>query len=126
MFNNIQGNDACALEQIRTNNTWSAEDNVEIQTVNTDGRVVLDTKINVFLDTETKVAGVGEVLFPQLVFTNFQSSFEDLLSLGSTDCAVDGNLFVTTNAERTDGVSGFGEDGLLASKLFQDLINEKH
>ncbi len=34
----------------------SAENNVEIHTVNTNGRIILDTQINVFLDTETEVA----------------------------------------------------------------------
>ena len=34
----------------------SAENNVEIHTVDTDGGVVLDTQIDVFLDSETKVS----------------------------------------------------------------------
>lgn len=37
--------------------TWSAKDNVEIKTIDTNAGVVLDTQINVFLDTETKVSG---------------------------------------------------------------------
>lgn len=37
--------------------TGSSEDNVEVQTVNADGRVVLDAQVNVFLDAETKVSG---------------------------------------------------------------------
>ena len=34
----------------------SAENNVEIHTVNTNGRIMLDTQINVLLDTETEGA----------------------------------------------------------------------
>ena len=36
--------------------TGTAKDNIEVHTVNTDGRIVLDTQIDVFLDAETKVA----------------------------------------------------------------------
>ena len=32
----------------------SAENNVEIHSINTKGRIILDTQINVFLDTKTK------------------------------------------------------------------------
>ena len=34
----------------------STENNVEVHTINTDGGIVLDTQIDVFLDTEAKVA----------------------------------------------------------------------
>lgn len=37
--------------------TWPAEDNVEVQTIDTNARVVLDSQVNVFLNTETEVAG---------------------------------------------------------------------
>lgn len=50
-----------------------------------------------------------------------QATLQDLLGLGSTDGAVDSDLLVTTNAERSDGVSGLGEDGLLTGQLFQHL-----
>jgi hypothetical protein len=41
--------------------TWSSHDDVEVHTENTDSWVVLDTEINVLLDTETEVSGGGEV-----------------------------------------------------------------
>ena len=41
--------------------SWSTHDDVEIHTENTDSWVVLDTEINVLLDTETEVTGCGEV-----------------------------------------------------------------
>jgi hypothetical protein len=37
--------------------TWPAEDDVEVQTIDTNTRVVLNSQVNVFLDTETEVAG---------------------------------------------------------------------
>ena len=49
--------------------TWSAEDDVEVHTVDTNAGVVLDAQINVFLDTEAEVAGVAEVVSSQLVLT---------------------------------------------------------
>lgn len=41
--------------------TRSAHDNVEVHTEDTDSRVVLDTEVNVLLNTETEVTGLGEV-----------------------------------------------------------------
>ena len=118
----ISGDDACAYKNVRSEHyTWATKDNIEVQAVDTNGGVVLDTKINVFLNTKTKVSGVTEVVFPQLIFPNFQPSFKDFFSFGSTDRAVDSDLFVTTNTERTHSVASFGEDGLLARKLFQHL-----
>ena len=57
-------------------------------------------------DTETEVTGLGEVLLSQLVFLDLEATLEDLLSLGTTDGNVDGDLFVTTDAEGTDSVTG--------------------
>ena len=48
----------------------SAKDNIEVHAINTNGRIVLDTQINVFLDTETEVAILGKVITTQLIFTN--------------------------------------------------------
>ena len=50
-----------------------------------------------------------------------KTPLEDLLSLGTADRAVDGDLFVPTDAERSDGVAGLGEDGRLARQLLQHL-----
>lgn len=41
--------------------TGSAHDDVEVHTEDTDSRVVLDTEVNVLLNTETEVTGLGEV-----------------------------------------------------------------
>ena len=52
--------------------TWATEDDVEVHAVDADGRVVLDTEINVFLDTKPKVSRVGEIVSPQLVLTHLK------------------------------------------------------
>lgn len=57
-------------------------------------------------DTETEVTGLGEVLLSQLVLLDLEATLENLLSLGATDGNVDGDLFVTTDTEGTDGVTG--------------------
>lgn len=43
---------------------------VEIHTINPNAGVIFDSKINVFLDSKTKVACAREVILWQLVFTN--------------------------------------------------------
>lgn len=54
--------------------TRSAKDYVEIKTVDTNGWIVLDSQVNVFLDAESKVSGAREVLFTQLVLSYLQQS----------------------------------------------------
>lgn len=50
--------------------TRSLQDNEEVQTKNTNGRVVLDAQVNVLLNTKAKVAVLREVVTPQLVLTH--------------------------------------------------------
>ena len=68
--------------------------------------VVLDTQVDVLGDTETEVAGLGEVALAELVLLDLEATLEDLLSLGTTDGDVDGDLLVTADTEGTDGVTG--------------------
>jgi hypothetical protein len=84
---------------------------VEIHSVDTDGRVVLDTEIDVFADTESEVAGLAEVALAQLVLLDLEATLENLLGLGATDGDVDGDLFVTTDTEGSDGVAGLACEG---------------
>lgn len=55
----------------------ASKNNVEVHTVDTDGGIVFDTQINVFLNTESKVAVFGEVLATQLVFTDLEQNRVD-------------------------------------------------
>lgn len=79
---------------------------VEVHTVDTDRRVILDPQVDVLVDTETKVAGLREVALPQLVLLDLEATLQDLLSLRTTDGDVDSDLFVTTDTEGTHGVAG--------------------
>lgn len=62
---------------------------VEVHAVDTDGGVVLDTKIDVLADTEAEVTGLGEVALAQLVLLDLEATLKNLLSLFtwvSQDC----------------------------------------
>jgi hypothetical protein len=58
---------------------------------------------------------------PQFVLLDLQSSLQNLLSLGSSDGNVNGNLLVSPDRERSDSVSCFRGDWGLTGKLFQDF-----
>merc|ERR1719273_2197466 len=94
---------------------------VEVHAVDADAGIVLDSQVDVLLDTEPEVSIFGKVLSPQLILLHLEASLEDLLGLGSPDGAVDGDLLVPPDAERPDGVAGLGEDGCLSCQRLQDL-----
>ena len=74
-----------------------------------------------FLDAESKVSGFRKVPLSEFVLLDFQTTLEDFLGLRTTNGDVDSDLFVTTDAERSDSVPGFRCDGCLTSELFQHL-----
>lgn len=88
---------------------------VEVHAVDTDGGVVLDTEIDVLGDTEAEVASLREVALAELILLDLEATLENLLGLGATDGDVDGDLFVTTDTEGTDGVTGLAYGILLDS-----------
>lgn len=49
--------------------TWSAKNYVEIQSINTNCGIVLDSEINMFLNAKTKISCSREVVFPQFILT---------------------------------------------------------
>jgi hypothetical protein len=65
--------------------TGSDEDDVEIHTKNTGGRVILQTKINVLVDTESKATSISKVLLLQFVFLDLKSTIQDFLGFESSD-----------------------------------------
>ena len=60
----------------------------------------------------------------QLVFLDLESLVEDLLCLGSSHGAVDGDLLVTADSERSHGVLGLREHRGLTGQLLEHLNNE--
>lgn len=94
---------------------------VEVHTVDTNTGVVLDTEIDVLVDTEAKVSGLREVALAELVLLDLKTTLDDLLGLGATNGDVDGDLLVTADTEGTDGVAGLGVDGSLTRQLLENL-----
>lgn len=99
----------------------ASQDNEKVHTVDTDAGIVLDAQVNVLLDTETKVSGGAEVGSLQFVFLDLQAALEDFKGLGTTDGAVDGNLFIAADGEGADSVASLAVDGGLASQLLEHL-----
>lgn len=104
--------------------SWSLKNYVEIHTVNTSRWVILDTQINMLIDTESEVTGGAEVILVKFVFLNLQSRLKKLQGLLTTDGDVGGDLLVTTNGKSTDCISGLGEHWLLSSQLLKNLKEE--
>ena len=71
----------------------------EVHTINSCCWVVLNSQVNVLVDTEAEVSGLAEVLCEELIFLNFEATLDNFESLLSSDGNVDGDLFVTTDSE---------------------------
>lgn len=95
---------------------------VEVHSVDTDCRVVLDTEINVLADTKTEVTGLGEVALAELIFLDLQATLQDFLGLWATDGNMNGDLLVTTNTEGTDSISGLAYE-VIVSPISKSLMN---
>ena len=54
-----------------------------------------------------------------LIVSYLKTSLKNFLSLSSTNCAVDSDLFISSNTERTDSVPGLGENWCLPGQLLQ-------
>jgi hypothetical protein len=86
--------------------TRSGHAAVEVHAVDTDGRVVLDTEIDVLADAEAEVASLGEVALAQLILLDLEATLENFLGLGTTNGNVDRDLLITADTEGTDSVAG--------------------
>ena len=111
-----------ASSSLRNSLSGFVENDIEIHSKNTSIRIILDTEVNMFLNTEAEVTGVGEVTFSKFEFFDFKSFFQDFFGLVSSDSHMQGDLFISLNSERTDGVAGLGGDGSLSSQVFQHLL----
>lgn len=107
-------NPSLLVPPVRHVEARSTKHHVEVKTIDPNAGVVLDAQINVLLDAKSKVASVAKVVFSQLVFTNFQTLVEDLLSFGPTHGAVDSDLLISPDPKGTHCVSCLGEHGCLA------------
>lgn len=65
---------------------WSAKYNIEVHAIDTNSRVILDAQVNVFLDTKSKVPGLGEIPLAQFVLTNLLNQENQLDLVFSMYC----------------------------------------
>ena len=83
--------------------SWSLEDDVKVHTEDTGEGVILNTQIDVLLNTESEAAGIREVSFLEFSVLDFQTSLEDLVSFVSPHGHMDSDLFVSLNTETSNG-----------------------
>lgn len=107
----VDANGALLLPSNGDTLSGSGEDDVKVHTVDTDRGVVLQTEINVLVDTEAKVSGGGEVSVLELVLLDLEATLEDLGGLVTTDGSVDSDLLVSTDSKGTNGVTGWDGSG---------------
>lgn len=81
----------------------------EIHTVDTGGRIILQTQVDVLVDAEAKVACLTEVLVLQLVFLDLKTLVEDLFGLGTADSDVGRDLLISADTEGTHGQTSCGQ-----------------
>jgi len=101
--------------------TGAAQHHVEIHTVDANAGVVLDSQVNVLLNSKAKISVGREVFPPQLILLDLESPLQDFLGLGSPDSAVHSDLLVPPDAEGPDSVPGLGEHWRLSSKRLQHI-----
>merc|ERR1712029_911103 len=106
---------ACGVLSLGDSLSGSSENDVEVHTEDTSGDIILDTKIDVLINTEAEVSFSGEVALSELVLLDSESLLEELFGTGTSDSDVNGNLFVSLDGETSDGVSCLGLDWLLSS-----------
>merc|ERR1719453_91398 len=99
--------------------TGAAQDDIDAHTVDTNGGVVFQAHIDVFVNAEAEVTGSREVSFLEFELFHLQTLVEDFFSFlaTSSDTASDG--FVSSDAKSTDSQTSFGIFGFLAGQFSQ-------
>ena len=95
------------------------QDDVEVHAEDTGEGVILDTQVNVLLDTETKAPSIGEVSLLEFSVLDFEASLEDLIGFVASDSDMDCDFLVSFNAKASDCEPCSGWDWFLASQIFK-------
>jgi hypothetical protein len=101
--------------------TWTAQNNVEVHTKDTNSWVILQAEIDVFSNTKPEVAFLRETGFWKFIRFDTKSFFDDVDSLFTTDCYFGGDLLTTTDTKPTDCEARFTERWLLLCELLNNL-----
>jgi hypothetical protein len=99
----------------------AVHDGIEVHAKDSNRGVVSRSEIDVLLNPKTKVARLGKIAPVELVLLHLETALEDLLSFGSANRDVRGDLLVAPDAELADGVAGLGRDRCLTGQLFEDF-----
>jgi len=112
--------DAASLGLLLLHVVGSAtEHDEEVHTVNASLGIVLEAKVDMLVDAETEVSGLGEVLGANLVVRNLEATLDQVHGLVAADGDVARNLLVTTDTEGTHSVASDGLDRGLVGQLLQ-------
>merc|ERR1719508_519924 len=87
----------------------AAKHHVEVHAIDSNAGVVLYSQIDMFQYSKPKVSSVREIFPLEFIFFDLEASFQNLLGLRTSYCAVDSDLFIPSYSERSDSVSGFGK-----------------
>ncbi len=94
------------------------QDDVEVHTEDTSEGVILDSQVDVLLNTESKASCIREVSFLQLSVLNLQTSLQDFVGFVSSDGHVNCNFLVPFDAKASNCESGSGGDWFLSWEIF--------
>ena len=123
------GSDSAFAASSQADSTSRAlQDHVEVHAEDTSEGIILDSQINVFLDAESKTAGIGEVYFLKLSILDLEAPLQNFIGFFSSYGNVHGHLFVSLDAETPDSVFSPRRDRLLTSQIlehFAGCINYK-
>ena len=86
--------------------SWSFEDDVEVHTENTGEGIILNTQINVLLNTKSEASCIREISLFEFSVLDLETSFQDLIGFVSSNGDMDCNLFISFDAETSDCESG--------------------
>ena len=73
------------------------------------------------LNTETKASSIREIFLLEFSILDLESSFEDLVSLISSDGDMDSDFFITLDVEASNSVTSAGWDGFLSREVLKNL-----
>jgi hypothetical protein len=81
--NTLAGAGPTSVSQRISRASWGLDlhDTVEVHAVNTDRRIVLDTQVDVFADTEAEVASLREIALTQFVLLDLEATLQNFEGL---------------------------------------------
>ena len=82
--------------------SWALQNDVEVHAENTGEWIILNSEIDMLLNSESEAASIREILFLELSIFDFQASLEDLIGFITSHCYMDCNLLVSLDAEASN------------------------